>query len=89
ELADEFEHPRWKQMGEKASAAGHGGGDFFVLEDFVLAVQGERDNPIDVYDAVTWSSIIWLSEQSIRTKQAVAAPDYRLAEVAAPVEVRA
>ncbi len=89
ELAEEFEHPRWREGGAKAATAGHGGGDFFVLEDFVLAAQGERENPIDVYDAVTWSSIIWLSGESVQTRQAVAAPDYRQAADAATAEVRA
>ena len=63
--ADEFEHPRWKQWGEQASRAGHGGGDFFVIEDFVNAVLGGTPPPIDVYDAVTWSSLIPLSQESV------------------------
>lgn len=77
QYADDFEHPRWKQHGETAQKAGHGGGDFFVLEDFVNAIEGKAENPINVYDAVTWSSIIWLSAESARTGCAVRAIDYR------------
>lgn len=66
ELASEFEHPRWRAWGEEARKAGHGGGDFFILEDFVNAVREGTPPPIDVYDAVTWSSLIPLSEKSVR-----------------------
>jgi predicted dehydrogenase len=65
ELAHEFEHPRWRAEGDVAEAAGHGGGDYFVLADFVDAILEGRDPPIDVYDAVTWSSIVPLSIESV------------------------
>lgn len=74
--ADRFEHPRWKKHMTLAQQAGHGGGDFFELEDFVNAIQGRAPNPIDVYDAVTWSSILWLSQESERTGQAVRCTNY-------------
>ena len=45
--------------------AGHGGGDFLVLKDFLDAIQTGAHPPIDVYDAVTWSSIMPLSIQSV------------------------
>ena len=77
-LAAEYEHPRWASRGDEAVAAGHGGGDFFVLEDFVDAVLGERASAIDVYDAVTWSSITPLSAQSVSEGgAAVEIPDFR------------
>ncbi|HET7559330.1 MAG TPA: Gfo/Idh/MocA family oxidoreductase, partial [Limnochordia bacterium] len=63
--AGEFEHPYWREFGEAARSAGHGGGDFFVLRDFIAAIQGGARPAIDVYDAVTVSSIIPLSERSI------------------------
>ncbi|HEX6971659.1 MAG TPA: Gfo/Idh/MocA family oxidoreductase [Limnochordia bacterium] len=75
--ADEFEHPRWRRWGEQARRAGHGGGDFFVLADFVDAVRRGVPPPIDVYDAVTWSSIVPLSELSVaRGGAPVAVPDF-------------
>ena len=61
----DYEHPRWRQWREQAEKAGHGGGDFFVLEDFVDAIQTGTRPAIDVYDAVTWSSIMPLSMESV------------------------
>jgi predicted dehydrogenase len=64
--APEYEHPRWQAEGAVARTAGHGGGDYFVIEDFLRAVRGEQPVPIDVYDAVTWSSIYALSAASVQ-----------------------
>jgi predicted dehydrogenase len=76
--AAEFEHPRWRERGELAGQSGHGGGDFFVIEDFVDAVRAGRRPPIDVYDAVSWSAIMPLSQQSLAAGGApVAVPDFR------------
>ncbi|GGD79478.1 Gfo/Idh/MocA family protein [Paenibacillus nasutitermitis] len=63
--ADEWEHPLWKRWGEEANKAGHGGGDFFVLDEFVSAILEQRKPAIDVIDAITWSSVFPLSIQSI------------------------
>jgi predicted dehydrogenase len=72
------EHPHWRAHGAAARQAGHGGGDFFILRDFAAAVTGEGPSPIDVYDAVTWSSVYPLSEQSVRERgRAVPIPDFR------------
>jgi predicted dehydrogenase len=66
DYAGELEHPRWKERGDVARGAGHGGGDYFVVEDFVIAVANGTPPPIDVYDAVTWSSVFPLSVDSVR-----------------------
>ena len=77
ELAGRYEHPRWKKHGEKAQKAGHGGGDFFVLEDFADAIIGKRLPAIDVYDAATWSCITPLSAQNVRLSGApLDVPDF-------------
>ena len=39
DYAAEYEHPRWRERGAVAREAGHGGGDYFVVEDFVRAVR--------------------------------------------------
>ena len=65
ELADRYEHPVWKEHGEDALSSGHGGGDYLVLKDFAAAISNGTKPPIDVYDAVTWSSIMPLSIQSV------------------------
>jgi predicted dehydrogenase len=66
ELSDRYEHPLWRRQRETAERSGHGGGDFFVLQDFANAVLTGLRPEIDVYDAVTWSSITPLSIQSVR-----------------------
>ena len=38
----------------------------FIVREFVEAVRAGGPPPIDVYDAVTWSSIMPLSAESIR-----------------------
>ncbi|NNE54706.1 MAG: gfo/Idh/MocA family oxidoreductase, partial [Flavobacteriales bacterium] len=48
-----------------AEGAGHGGMDWFVINGFIEACKRGEQTPIDVYDSVTWSAIIELSEQSI------------------------
>ncbi|TWI01854.1 putative dehydrogenase [Luteimonas cucumeris] len=62
---DQFEHPLWKKYAAQAEGAGHGGMDFFVIHAFVEAVKAEAPMPIDIYDAIAWSAITPLSEQSI------------------------
>lgn len=66
ELADTYEHPMWKEHGDDALKSGHSGGDYLVLKDFAKAVITGSKPPIDVYDAVTWSSIMPLSIQSVQ-----------------------
>jgi predicted dehydrogenase len=78
DYAADYEHPRWQAHGTVAREAGHGGGDYFIVEDFVDAVEGRVPPPIDVYDAVTWSSIYALSAASVQAgghPQAI--PDFR------------
>lgn len=62
---EEFEHPLWREHGHVAEKAGHGGGDFFVLREFVESIREGRPPLFDVYDVVTWSSITPLSALSI------------------------
>ncbi|MFZ6695511.1 Gfo/Idh/MocA family protein [Stenotrophomonas acidaminiphila] len=62
---DQYEHPLWKQYADTAAGAGHGGMDWFVIHAFVEALKARAPMPIDIFDAVTWSAIAPLSEQSI------------------------
>ncbi|MBQ5962755.1 Gfo/Idh/MocA family protein [Massilia sp. ZL223] len=62
---DKYEHPLWRKYGERAASAGHGGMDFFVIHAFIEALKENAPMPIDIYDAITWSAITPLSEQSI------------------------
>lgn len=63
---NQYEHPRWRDQGEEALKSGHGGGDYFVIQDFIDSVLSGSRPPIDVYDAVTWSSITPLSVESVK-----------------------
>lgn len=74
---DEFDHPYWRKDGALAASTGHGGGDYFVMREFYRALLEDREPPIDVYDAVTWSAVLPLSSQSIRNNnRALDFPDF-------------
>lgn len=74
---EKYDHPLWKKYGNEAAGAGHGGMDWFVLNAFVEAVKRKVPTPQDVYDAVTWSAITPLSEESIsRGGETVTFPDF-------------
>ena len=62
---ERYEHPLWRRFARQAEGAGHGGMDFFVVHAFVEALAARAPMPIDIYDAVAWSAITPLSEQSI------------------------
>jgi predicted dehydrogenase len=63
---EKYDHPLWKKYGNDAAGAGHGGMDWFVLNAFIESVKRKTAPPQDVYDAVTWSAITPLSEESIK-----------------------
>ena len=74
---DLYDHPYWSKHGKDAERTGHGGGDYFVVEHFYECMLEDRPPGIDVYDAVTWSSLIPLSAKSIRENGATQdVPDY-------------
>src|SRR3546814_6893443 len=67
---DRYDHPLWKRFGAQAKGDGHGGMDFFVIHAFIEAMKAGDPMPIDIYDAVAWSAITPLSEQSIARSEA-------------------
>lgn len=74
---DKYDHPLWQRHADQAAGAGHGGMDFFVVHAFVEALKRAAPMPIDIYDAVAWSAITPLSEQSIAAgNQTVEFPDF-------------
>lgn len=74
---DKYDHPLWRKYASRAEGAGHGGMDFFVIHAFIEALKAEAPMPIDIYDAVTWSAITPLSEQSIAQNfQTLDFPDF-------------
>ncbi|MDF2725462.1 MAG: nagA 2 [Paenibacillus sp.] len=68
--AERYEHELWSKWQSVIGAGGHGGSDFFVFEEFGSAIIEKRRPLIDVYDAVTWSSVFPLSVQSVEANGA-------------------
>jgi predicted dehydrogenase len=74
---DRYDHPLWRRLAGDAEGAGHGGMDYFVIHAFVEALKAGAPMPIDIYDAVAWSAITPLSEQSIAEQnRTVEFPDF-------------
>jgi len=55
----------WVKMEELASQAGHGGGDFFEILDFVEAIEGKRPLTIGIHEAMDMTLPGLLSQESI------------------------
>ena len=64
----EYDHPNWKKYGETALSHGHGGSEYLCFLDFVVAIRNRTQFPIDDYDAVTWSVVTTLSENSVNNR---------------------
>jgi predicted dehydrogenase len=73
----EFEPALWAEYRQQATGSGHGGIDFFAVNEFLKTVRGGGPSPIDACDAATWSSIVPLSAQSLADGgRPVAIPDF-------------
>ncbi len=64
----EYDHPLWKKYEHLAEGAGHGGMDWFIINDFVESVKNNTPAPLDVYDCATMRAITPLSENSIKNQ---------------------
>lgn len=74
---EKYDHRWWREMRERAEAAGHGGTDYIELALFFEAARRKTQTPIDVYDSVLMSALIPLSEKSIAAGAApVECPDF-------------
>lgn len=74
---EKYDHPLWKRYADRATGAGHGGMDFFVVHAFIESVKRGMPTPLDAYDAAAWSAITPLSETSIAMGSAsVDFPDF-------------
>jgi hypothetical protein len=56
---------RYKKATEEQNKAGHGGGDFFIVEDFINAIKTDTPPDIDVYKGCEWTAVALLSELSV------------------------
>ena len=74
---EEFDHPMWVKDGQAAAKTSHGGGDFFVIREFVNSIRDKRQPEIDVYDCATWSALVELTQTSVaRGSMPVEFPDF-------------
>lgn len=78
ELINKYEHPLAKKVGEKArQVGGHGGMDFIMDWRLIQCLREGLPLDQDVYDAAAWSSIVELSEISVRNRSnSVKVPDF-------------
>jgi predicted dehydrogenase len=76
--------PMWRDLSDEALSAGHGGGDYFVVRDFIAAIRSGQAPPIDVYRALDYTVPGLISERSIAAGGApLPVPDFRQLDVAA------
>jgi len=76
-LLDEFDHPLWKRYGKHASVRNHHGSDYIELAALMESIRDRTPPPVSIEDAVTWSAIAPLSEQSIAEgNRKVPMPDF-------------
>lgn len=71
------EHPLWRELGEKARGAGHGGMDYIMAYRLVQCMREGLAPDMDVYDAAAWSAPGPCSELSVaRGSAPVKIPDF-------------
>lgn len=56
---------RYLSATEAQKNAGHGGGDFFIVNDFIEAVKNNKQPELNVYKACEWTAVGLLSELSV------------------------
>jgi predicted dehydrogenase len=57
--------PVWRNPPKEALRAGHGGGDFYEVRDFVRAIQGKAPCPVGIHEAMGFTLPGLVSQQSI------------------------
>jgi len=62
----EFLPEMWRNPPPEALAAGHGGGDYFEVMDFVDAVQGRKPPTVGIHEAMDMTLPGLVSQESIR-----------------------
>jgi hypothetical protein len=65
ELAEKYTPRMWREQGAEAAKAGHGGGDYFEILDFIDAIEGKRPCPIGIHEAMDMTLPGLISQQSI------------------------
>lgn len=65
DLKEKYMPERYLHATKEQQEAGHNGGDFFIVDDFVNACLTGEKPEIDVYDGIEWSAVALLSQMSI------------------------
>ncbi len=66
ELARRYLPVIWRDPPAEALRAGHGGGDFFEILEFMAAVRGEKPCPIGIHEAMDMTLPGLVSQQSVQ-----------------------
>ena len=64
-LGGEYLPEGWLKPPPEALAAGHGGGDYFEIADFIKSIRGEMPCPVGVHEALDMTLPGLISQQSI------------------------
>jgi predicted dehydrogenase/ribosomal protein S18 acetylase RimI-like enzyme len=84
-LAEKYLPEIWRRPPPEALRAGHGGGDYFEVLDFIRAVRGEAPCPVGIHEAMDLTLPGLVSQQSIRQGGAwLPVPDSRQWTAAQP-----
>ena len=76
-FADEFLPAEWRVGQAAAERAGHGGGDFFAMADFVDAIVACRPPRVGIHEALDMTLPGLISQDAIRTGDWLPVPDSR------------
>lgn len=68
------------ELGRLAESAGHGGGDFFVIYNFIKDLENNREPYWNVYRATATASVAILAWRSILNGKSYDIPDFRREE---------
>jgi predicted dehydrogenase len=87
EPADMTYRPEFRRHQEQASRSGHGGGDYFMLQEFVDAIRTETQPFFDVYRGLQMSCLGILAYRSALSRNvSLDVPSFRDAAELAPYE---
>lgn len=75
---EEYLPERYKKATEEQKNAGHDGGDFFIVEDFINAIRSNTQPELDVYKACEWTAVGLLSSLSVTNNgKTLEVPNFR------------
>ncbi len=68
----------WRNPPEAAKSAGHGGGDYWIIHDWITAIETGTPPPIDVFQGLEWTAAGLCSQISIANGGVpIRVPDFR------------